>query len=145
MEGNSQDFVLDSSILILYLRGDKRALNLLSQIPRPYISVLTAAELLVGAITRTHLDAVEALLKEVHLVDVNMPISREVAILIRQHPDFFGKKILHSIIDAFIVATGIYLGKPILTLDIRHFSRFKIDKVEVVPFKRKDKIWQLTQ
>lgn len=145
MKCNNQDFVLDSSIFIAYLRGDKRALNLLSQIPRPYISVLTAAELLAGAITRTHLEAVEVLLREVQLVDVNLPISREAAGLIRQHPDFFGKKILHSIIDAFIVASGIYLGKPILTLDIRHFSRFKIDKVKIVSFKRKDKIWKVTQ
>lgn len=144
MTMSKNQFVIDSSILIAHLRGDKRAKNVLSKVEYQYISTLTATELFIGAVSKKHLSEVNKILKDVEIVDVSLTIAKHAAFIIRKNPDFFGKKVLHGVIDAFIVATGIYLQIPILTLDKRHFSRFKSKEIDMIVLAKDAKEWKLS-
>jgi predicted nucleic acid-binding protein len=139
-----QKFVVDTNILVRLLRGEKRAQILLNQVKPAYVSTVTAMELYAGAVSSQHRKSIDTLLSSAKIIDVSLPIAKKTAYLVKKHPEFFGKKVLHGVADAFITATGIYLNLPILTLDKRHFAKMKSKEVEIIVFKRSQPSWRLS-
>ena len=122
---------IDTSIFVDVLRskqieGSKLLFHSLQEVNKGFVSVITVAELSVGAYRSPIPDALEKTLKLLSLVDV-VELNRETAIeggriyaeLVKE-----GEEI--ELNDSLIAATSLSLGiREIATRDIEHFERIK--------------------
>ena len=136
-------YLLDSSILIKWLRGDPRAFELFSSLPQTdsYISEITAFEILIGARSRRQAESVDRLLAGFKRLPVTPDITQTAASLSLKYPQIFDRKIAHTLFDSFIAATGIVKDLEIITLNIRHFTVLKESKLKMRILDEKAKKW----
>lgn len=136
-------YLLDSSILIKWLRRDKRAFELFSTLPQTesYVSEITAFEILIGAKSSQQAKSATKLLTILERIPVTSTITETAAVLSRKYPQIFDRKIAHTLFDAFIAATGIVKGLEIVTLNIRHFTILKERKLRLRVLDEKAKKW----
>lgn len=111
--------LLDSSVLVEYLRANPRAHALIDGESDGHFSVHLAshAEILVGAKNRADLRSLRAFLRRFQLVT---PTEADL----HQSIEFVAEHYLsHSVgwIDALIAATAIRLNLPVVTSNIKHF------------------------
>ncbi len=112
-------WLLDTSILVDVLRGDKSARAWIDALPEDTcaISVITSAELLAGCRNRTEQRAVERELELYETLWVSEEIS-QVAL------EFYKRYHLsHSVgfLDCLIAATATTTGLNLATLNLKHF------------------------
>jgi len=114
------DYLLDTNVLILALRGQSLTLDLLDQLQEKgtlYISVITRTEILAGMHpheerrTLNLLQALECLL-------VTPPIADQAGRWIYQYAR---QGIQLSIPDALIGATALHHGLTLVTTNAKHF------------------------
>lgn len=114
--------VVDTSILIDHLRGDRRAHDLLNRAmgsghERVTASVLTKVEVLAG-VRRGEEEATQALLSILEWIPVDEPLADRAGALARQylrtHPGI-------DPVDFVIAATVEHQGATLLTRNRRHF------------------------
>ena len=142
---SKNDALFDSGILIQYLRGNRRAADLLNQISAHgvlSISVVTVTEILVGAIDETHRAAAYEVIRAAEIIPVTLDVAEKAAALIRKYPPLFGKGISRGIADAFIGATAWSLSLPLYTLDTRDFVRATIAEFSIHPINPADTSWK---
>jgi predicted nucleic acid-binding protein len=105
--------VIDTNIIIDYLRGHPAARQVLEGDRQPAISAITYAEVLAGVPRERFADLKQAL-RKFTLVSVDESVSEEAAVIRRD--------IRLKLPDALILATARILGTQLVTRDQRDFG-----------------------
>ena len=115
-----ETYLVDTSLLIDHLRGKPQILDFLLQ-NRPSVSIVTLAELIQGTKNKNQMRAVEDLLTDLPLIQINQSISLKAITLM--------KKYFHSnhfeYLDALIAGTAIEENLSLITANIKHFQMLK--------------------
>lgn len=110
--------LVDSNVLIDYLRGRQVAVNYLRSLSTNFnVSVVTVAELYAGVregVERTQLDAFTRAF-------VTLPIERDIAEIGGLYRRDFGRTHGTGLHDALIAATATVHNLTLVTLNQRHF------------------------
>jgi predicted nucleic acid-binding protein len=115
--------LLDSSVLIEHLRGNRAATATLVSVKRSgrLISAMSRVEI-EGGMRSGEEAAIAALLDALTVVPVSNAIARRAGELLRTY------RRSHSgidLVDYVIAATAQLYDAPLLTLNVRHFPMFK--------------------
>ncbi len=112
--------IIDTDVLIWYLKGNKSAKEIITQNSPFSISVITYMEIVQGMRNKEELRVFERFLKkwEVNTVHLNNNISIQAMFLVE---DYY---LSHSmqLADALLAATGIEIKEKILTANTKHYS-----------------------
>ncbi len=114
-----RDLLIDTDVLIWYLRGHPAAGHLLDEITEPILSAVTFIELLQGCRDKRELsllkkDMVE---RKARILPIDASISNLAVTLIETHALSSGLQLA----DALIAATGLIHGLPVITANTKHF------------------------
>ncbi|MBI3988739.1 MAG: PIN domain-containing protein [candidate division NC10 bacterium] len=138
--------LLDTGILMRFLRGQRQAKELFTTLDLQdnllLISGITALELYIGCRPGTgDLDEVERLIDHLQVVEIDIPVSKKAAILIKKYPSLFGSKISRGTADALILASAWEKEATLYTLNTRHFAAAEISEVDIHPLDQNAKVW----
>lgn len=115
--------VIDTDVLIWYMKGNKKAYKIVENSKNLFISVVTYIELVQGMRNKNELDNLRRALHDWNskLLYISEEISVKAMFFVEQH------YLSHSIqlADALIGATAIAYGLPILTGNDRHYKILK--------------------
>ena len=106
--------VIDTNILIDYLNGNKKAQAELARYDRPFISVITWMEVMVGAANVKEAATLRAFLRRFELVEMGEQV-REAAVAARAKYRF-------RLPDAIIYATAQTQNTLLVTRNTKDFS-----------------------
>ena len=109
--------LLDSDILIDYLRGLSAARNYFKSVDAAAISVVSVTELVSGARNDEEEAAMNELFSTMHMIGIDETIAREAGRLRRQ----FLRSHNVETADALIAATSILHRLQLVTLNRRHY------------------------
>lgn len=126
---NGKLILLDSTVIVNYLRGDSKTVLYLNKLPIPTISIITEAEIYQGAKNAQELKKWEKLMANLKIVLITPEVSSVAVNLVKQHRLSHG---LH-ILDALIAATAIKNKYTLLTSNIKHFQMIKELKLKPWP------------
>ncbi len=123
--------LVDSDVIIWYMRGNIIARNVLDNLDNLTISAITYMELVQGMRNKTELTALETTLInwQATVLLLNENISEIAIMLVKQ---FF---LSHSLMlgDALIAATALNSGLPLLTANNKHYQM--INELELLIFR----------
>jgi len=123
------DKLLDTDVLIWYLRGNKKAYDLIHSINYFAISSITYMELVQGMRNKEELKKLKLTLKQwqVKIVHIDEQISTQATLLVE---NFF---LSHSmqLADALIGATCISYAMKLYTANDKHYKIIKDLEIEV--------------
>lgn len=124
--------LLDTDILIDYLRGHPSALSLFAKLPDDCaVSAISVAELHAGVREGTERQALDTLLDTFVLIDLSPMIAAKGGLIRRD----WGKSHGSGLNDALIASTVIATNRVLLTLNRKHFPM--LDKGQlVVPYQK---------
>lgn len=125
-----QACLLDTDVLIDYLRGYPAAQDLFVNLPSDCaVSVVSVAELHVGVREGYERKALGVLLSTFELIDMTSTIAAQGGLLRRD----WGKAHGLGLNDALIAATALATGRVLLTLNGKHFPMLTSAQL-VVPY-----------
>lgn len=124
-----KQYLLDTSIIVDYLRKNKKAASFLSSLEKPLISVITAGEVYQGCRNKKELKEVKETLSFFNIIPINETISQLSLELLEKHTLSFGL----LIIDSLIAATAIKNNLTLITANVKHFKMIKTLKLEKWP------------
>ncbi len=115
--------IIDTDVLIWYLRGNEKAYQVIDNSNNFFISVVTYMELVQGMRNKKELNSLR---KALHIWDakilyISEDISAKAMFYVEQH--FLSHSI--QLADALIGATAIVYGNPILTANNKHYKVMK--------------------
>lgn len=118
----SKNIIIDTDIVIDFLRGAKQAVSHF-KIASEFIcfSAITVAEIYVGAKGKEEEVEVERLFSIFPVIAITNEIARKAGKLVNQYRPSHSVEIP----DAFIAATCIISGSELHTLNIKHYPMFK--------------------
>lgn len=123
--------VIDTDVLIWYMKGNKNAYIIIEDSRNFFISVVTYMELVQGMRNKNELNHLRRALHvwNAKLLYISEEISFKAMFFVEQH------YLSHSIqlADALIGATAIFHGLPILTGNDRHYKILK--DIEIKKFR----------
>ena len=124
--------LIDTDIIIWYMRGNEKAQEFLSSHPRFHLSVVTYMELVQGMRNKNELQALRRALKKwkAEIIYINEEISSKAMFYVEQH------YLSHSqhLADVLIAATAVSYGLSIHTGNYRHYKIIKeVDVKKFVP------------
>lgn len=137
------NFLLDTGVIIRYLRGDKRAADLLDflrQIGVLSVSLITYLEILIGCQPREE-ENTKLFFERIPPLIVSQEIAYKAASLIKKYPDVFGRAVGRGTPDALIAATAWQRQAILVTLNTRQFAKVPIAELTVYPVKQNAKNW----
>lgn len=115
--------VVDTDVIIWYMRGNPRAAQALDKLENSAISVVTYIELVQGLRTKHELQALRTTLRA--LGTTILPIEETIS----NKAMFYIEQYFHShslrLADALIAATAVAHGAPLLTANIKHYRVIK--------------------
>ncbi len=118
MTAPSAPLLVDTDVLIDYLRGRTEAIDYIDNLSVPlFVSVITVAELYAGVrdgIERTQLDTFVSAFGII-------PLDRDIAIVGGLYRRDYGKSHGTGLADALIAATATTRGLTFVTLNKKHF------------------------
>ena len=122
--------LVDSDVLIWYLRGHAKAAQFLNDLPTLRLSVVTYMELVQGCRNKEELSWLQRDLaaRQAKLVPITEAISGRAVALLEAH--FLGAGL--QMADALIAATAIEHQLTLATANIKHFQ--VVDKLALKPF-----------
>ena len=124
---SSNGVLIDSDVLIWFMRGHPKAVAALETAGDWYISAVSYMELIQGCRNKAELKAVQKALKSVDdgVLPVTQAISDLACTLVEKY------SLSHSVhlADALIAATALHHGLPLLTANIKHFQVIKTLKI----------------
>jgi len=138
------EVILDTGIVIRYLRGDRRAAQLLDSLEAQSlmsVSVVTVLEILVGCRDDDERDAAHELLARLNPVVIGLAVAEKAAPLIQRYPHVFGRQISRGTADALIAATAWNLDATLYTLNTRQFARFPLPELRIHPIDQNTRTW----
>ena len=124
-----KQYLLDTCIIVDYLRKNKKAASLLSSLEKPLVSVITAGEIYQGCRNKKELNEVKKALRFFNIIPINEAISQLSLELLEKHTLSFGLLIL----DSFIAATAIKSNLTLITANIKHFKMIETLKLGKCP------------
>lgn len=136
--------MLDTGILIQFLRGNPKAAALLASLLSNTvltISAVTVTEIMVGSRDDRHLAAARSVLSLARVLSIDLDVAEKAAMLIKQYPQVFGTQIARGVADAYIAATAWSNNLPLYTLNTRHFAKVPIAQIEVHAIDQGAPIW----
>lgn len=114
--------LLDTCILIDYLRGKDRAVDYLESLEvAPTISVITIMELTAGVKGRQEEGQMAELFAALNVIDVSVTVAEEAGRLLGQ----FSRSHAIDPPDALIAATASCHELDLVTHNLKHFPMFK--------------------
>lgn len=120
--------MVDTDVLIWYMKGNEKAYKAIEQLNAFFISVVTYIELIQGMRNKNELLYLRRALKEwtTKIIYISEEISVKAMFLVEQH------YLSHSLqlADALIGATAISNGLPILTGNDKHYKILKDLKIK---------------
>lgn len=130
MASTNKPCLIDTDVLIDYLRGNPDARSLFALLPDACaLSTVTVAELHAGVREGVERQALVTLLDTFELIDLSAAIAIQGGILRRD----WGKSHGSGLNDALIAATALASGRVLLTLNAKHFPMMRSDQL-VVPY-----------
>lgn len=120
--------IVDTDVLIWYMRGDQRAKKVLSSIGKYTISAITYMELVQGMRDKKELMALKDFLKNfgIKIITVDEMITNRAIFYMEEY--FLSHNLRMA--DALIGSTASVIGEPILTGNQRHYKMLKDVKIE---------------
>ena len=119
--------LIDSDVLIWFMRGQPKAVVALETAGDWYISAVSYMELVQGCRNKAELKAVQKALKSADdgVLPVTQGISDLACTLVEKY------SLLNSLhlADALIAATALHHGLPLLTANIKHFLAIEALKI----------------
>jgi len=111
--------IFDTDVLIWFLRGDRRAAELIESEPDREASIISLMELIQAARSRSEIRIIRQFFREngVRLLPVNESVSHMAASLMEEHAMGAGLQVA----DALIAATAREAGSALATGNVRHF------------------------
>jgi predicted nucleic acid-binding protein len=109
--------LIDTDVLIDFLRGNAQAVQCLLALDAGYASSITVAELYAGARSGKELPALQALIDELTVLPVTLAIAQAAGQMKAQFFPSHGT----GLPDALIAATAQCHALPLLTLNVKHF------------------------
>lgn len=123
--------IIDTDVLIWYLKGNERALKKIEGMHGFFISVVTYIELVQGMRNKHELNVFRKQFKNwnAKIAFINEEISAKAMFYIERH------YLSHSLelADALIGATAIVHGSPLLTCNDKHYKIIK--EIELIKFR----------
>jgi predicted nucleic acid-binding protein len=115
--------IIDTDVLIWYMKGNEKAYNTIENSENFFISVVTYMELVQGMRNKNELNTLRKALHgwNAKILYISEEISVKAMFFVEQH------YLSHSIqlADALIGATAIAYGTPVLTGNDKHYRIFK--------------------
>ncbi len=123
--------IVDTDVLIWYLRGNQKAVVALEDHPAVFISVVSYIELIQGVRDKSELQEIRSFIKDIHatVIHVNVEISSKSLTYVERY--YLGHSI--ELADALIAATAVVNGMSLLTSNIKHYR--PITDVDMIRFK----------
>ena len=125
---SSNGVLIDSDVLIWFMRGHPKAVTALETAGDWYISAVSYMELIQGCRNKAELKAVQKALKSVDdgVLPVTQAISDLACTLVEKY------SLSHSVhlADALIAATALHYDLPLLTANIKHFLAIEALKIK---------------
>jgi len=117
--GEDLNYILDSCILIDYLRGESGVYELIvkNEKIRLSMSTITMMELMIGALNKREVSYIQKAFKNIDIIYINEDISKIAENLITK----YSKSHNLQIADALIAATSINIGATLITYNISDF------------------------
>ena len=120
--------LIDTDVLIWYMKGNRKAYEVIEETDQFFISVVTYIELVKGLRNKQELVLLRKALKKWNskLLYINEEISIKAMFYIEQH------YLSHSmqLADAMIGATAVTHGIPILTGNDKHYKNVNEIKIQ---------------
>lgn len=115
--------LVDTDVLIWYMRGSNRALRAIEALDDLSISMVTYIELVQGLRNKSELNTLRSFLQSlsVPVLHVTESISSAAMFLVEQH--HFSHSL--GLADALIAATAVTHGLPLLTANAKHYRVVK--------------------
>ncbi len=123
--------LVDTDVLVWYLRGDERARAVIERLPSFAVSVVTYMELVQGMRDKSELRALRRALREwnARVLYVDEEISIKAMFLVERH--FLSDSL--RLADALIASTALATGLPILTANRKHYKA--VSQLEIKRFR----------
>ncbi|MBU0560101.1 MAG: type II toxin-antitoxin system VapC family toxin [Bacteroidetes bacterium] len=120
--------MIDTDVLIWYLRGNMKAKVTIEKLSGFFISVVTYMELVQGMRNKRELTLLRSALRKwnVKILFINEDISAKAMFLVEQH--FLSNSLLLS--DALIASTAISNGLKLLTGNTKYYKIIKNIELE---------------
>jgi len=114
------NYLLDTCILIDYLRGEQSVYNLLVNNSKIKLSMstVTMMELMIGALNKREVDYIQKAFKSIDIIYIDKDISKMAEELIIK----YSKSHNLQIDDALIAATSIKMNVELITYNISDFK-----------------------
>ena len=124
--------LIDTDVIIWYMRGNDNARDYLNSNPRFRLSVIVYMELVQGMRNKQELQALRRALRnwKAEIIYINEEISSKAMFYVEQH------YLSHSmyLADALIGATAVTHGLPLTTGNYKHYKIIKdLDITKFVP------------
>ncbi len=123
--------IVDTDVLIWYMRGNKKAYKVIEDQQGFFISVVTYIELVQGMRNKSELIELRRAFREwnTKILYINEEISSKAMFYIERH------YLSHSLqlSDALIASTALVNGLPILTGNDKHYKMIK--ELDIIKFK----------
>lgn len=115
--------LIDTDVIIWYMRGNQKAQALISQTDSFSISVVTYIELVQGMKNKQELNALRKALKrwKTGVVYIDHEISSKAMFYVEQH--YLSNAV--ELADALIAATAVSMGSPLTTGNYKHYKVIK--------------------
>ncbi|WP_293405049.1 type II toxin-antitoxin system VapC family toxin [Polaromonas sp.] len=125
---SGRSLIVDSDVLIWFMRGNPKAVAALEGAGDWYISAVSYMELVQGCRNKTELKAIQKAFKsgEEDILPLTQDISSLACTLVEKY------SLSHSVYlaDALIAATALQHDLPLLTANTKHFSAITSLKVK---------------
>ena len=120
--------LVDTDVLIWYMRGDKKAFKVIEKTNNFHISVITYIELVQGMRNKMELNVLRKSLREwnASIIYITEEISAKAMFYVEQH--YLSQSV--ELADAFIGATAVAYGLPLLTGNEKHYKPLKDVRVK---------------
>ena len=115
--------LVDTDVLIWYMRGNKNAFKIIEKNKNFHISVVTYIELVQGMRNKMELNALRKSLRDwnASVIYITEEISAKAMFYVEQH--YLNQSV--ELADAFIGATAVAYGMPLLTGNEKHYKPLK--------------------
>lgn len=120
--------LVDTDVLIWYMRGNKNAFKVIEKNINFHISVITYIELVQGMRNKTELNALRKSLRDwnASIIYITEEISAKAMFYVERH--YLSQSVELS--DTFIGATAVAYGLPLLTGNEKHYKPLKDVRVK---------------
>lgn len=120
--------LIDTDVLIWYMRGNRKAFNLIENQNGFYISVVTYIELVQGMRNKLELSEFRKAIRiwNCKIIHLNEEISSKAMFYIERH--YLGHSL--ELADALIATTALVNGLPLITGNDKHFRIIKELKIK---------------